>query len=145
MAETDKLSEVESFARILMAATADEPEAGKLALVWVIRNRREVARRFREAESRAHPHFGDGSLAEACRSVMRDAGSPDAGKAAPAHALAGSHYYRALATVCLVLSGDDADPTQGAVDFHRHDESPDWAKSRIPSALIGSRLFYPPD
>jgi len=145
MAKADKLSEVENFARVLMAATAEEPEAGGLALACVVRNRREIARRFSEARSRAHPHFGDGSLAKACRSVLRDAGLPNAATAPPAPNAAGPDYYRALATACLVLSGDQADPTQGAVDFHRHDELPDWASKRVPTALIGSRLFYPPD
>ena len=144
MAENDKLSEVERFARILMAATADEPEAGRLALACVVLNRREIARRFFKAQSRAHPHFGDGSLANACHSALRDACPLDAVTAAPSPALAGPDYYRALATVCLVLSGDQADPTRGAVDFHRHDELPDWASQRVPTALIGSRLFYPP-
>jgi len=145
MANNNKLSEVEGFARILMAATAEEPEAGRLALACVVSNRREIARRFVKTQSRPHPHFGDGSLAEACRSVVHDAGPPRTATAAPATAPTVPAYYRALATVCLVLSGDQADPTQGAVDFHRHDELPDWANRRVPSALIGSWLFYPPD
>jgi len=34
------------------------------------------------------------------------------------------------------------DPTRGATHFHRHDESPPWAATREPTALIGCYLFY---
>lgn len=34
------------------------------------------------------------------------------------------------------------DPTRGATHFHRHDQSPPWAATREPTALIGCYLFY---
>lgn len=144
MVENNKHTDVERFARILIAATANEPKGARLALAFVVYNRRETARRFFKAQSRPHPQFGDGSLAEACHSVMRDAGPLESTNGVSASASADPDYYRALAVVCLVLCGEQADPTQGAVEFHRHDELPDWASRRVPSALIGSWLFYPP-
>lgn len=34
------------------------------------------------------------------------------------------------------------DPTRGATHFHRHNETPPWAATREPTALIGCYLFY---
>jgi len=34
------------------------------------------------------------------------------------------------------------DPTRGATHFHRHDETPPWAATQEPTALIGCYLFY---
>ena len=150
MAEThtlcglSELTELGAFAGILVSAADEEAELERLALAWVVRNRSQLAGRFVRTEMRVHPRFGDGSLRLACRSVSRDAGAPERDASGTAR-LPGPAYYRALATACLVLSGDCADPTQGSVDFHRHDESPKWAEARVAAALIGSRLFYRAD
>lgn len=51
-------------------------------------------------------------------------------------------HLRALARICRVAAGAEADFTRGATMFHRHDEAPPWAEGAEATALIGSFLFY---
>ena len=49
---------------------------------------------------------------------------------------------RAMARVCRVAAGEEADITRGATRCHRHDEAPRWARSAEATALIGDLIFY---
>jgi N-acetylmuramoyl-L-alanine amidase len=40
------------------------------------------------------------------------------------------------------LGASLADPTGGAIRFHRVDDSPDWARRLMPVAVVGPFLFY---
>jgi len=43
------------------------------------------------------------------------------------------------------LAGNLADPTGGAVRWHRRDRHPPWAAGRAPALALGELLFYPPE
>ena len=51
-------------------------------------------------------------------------------------------FCKAFGVVCLLWCGEYDDPTHGATCFHKHDETPVWARSRLPQALIGHWMFY---
>lgn len=91
----------------------------------------------------------EGQVALACAILnhMRRFGpSGEGGGGASAHVgvwdVTDTGFCRAFAVACLVLSGDIDDPTDGATHFHRHVESPRWARRATPKALIGRHLFY---
>lgn len=120
MSGLDVLSDVFRLASTVLAAGPGEPPEARLALAWVARNRSKAG--LAACCAAALP--GDGTLTGACR---------------PASA---GDQLRALAIACQVLTGDLPDPTGGAVLLHRHDEQPEWAAGRRPSALLGSHFFY---
>jgi spore germination cell wall hydrolase CwlJ-like protein len=108
------LIELTRMAELVRTEAGGECELSRVAVAWAIRNRGM-------AGAAAIPR--DGTEASG------------AGRDGPA-------FWRALAAVCLVWSGEREDPTHGATRFHRHDELPGWARGREPVALIGSRFYY---
>lgn len=73
-----------------------------LVAAWVLVNRVKAAQAYREANGRAHPEYGDGSLAGAawtCREVWR---------------VDPQSFWRAAAALCAVLGGTEGDPTDGS-------------------------------
>jgi hypothetical protein len=127
----EDLSEVFRVAAIVLAAGPGETLEARLALAWVARNRGQVAISV------------GGVLEDACRSLTGHAGGREEGTDAETACCDGEgDCLRALALACQVLAGDLPDPTDGAVLYHRHDEQPDWAAGRLPTALIGSHFFY---
>lgn len=116
-----RFADMLALARAIRDCAADEPEQGRIALAWVALNRMRAGQAvsLRDAESTG------------------GTGGAWADFADPA-------FCRALAAVCLVSSGDLADPTRGATLFHAHTENPCWARGANPSALIGGHFFYAP-
>jgi len=116
------------------------------ALAWLIKHRAETALRYSEFEHRPHPVFGDGSLTQAGKSLLRDLqGVPPQTLnrlfQEPPDGLSRA-YLRALATVCSAVGEESADPTNGALFCHHHMDNPAWAAAAEPSALIGPLFFY---
>lgn len=136
MCHSAALFDLNRLAQTIQQVAAGEGRMAQAALAWVIRNRQAEAVRWMARAAGTHPQFGDGSLEAACRSVLSDAGMARVGLGVA------RPDCRVLALACLIVSGDWADPTGGAVHFHRHDVSPAWARAYIPLALIGERLFY---
>lgn len=101
---------------------ADEGEEGQVALAWAVLNRMR--------------RFGTNGGSEG------GSGGESGGGASMAAVFCEPGFLRALAIACLIMSGDIADPTDGATHFHRHDEEPAWAWAARPKALIGWHLFY---
>jgi hypothetical protein len=142
-----KNDELVRFAWTVWAAAGSETFDAQLAFAWAIQHRRQAARRFACRTHSSHPHFGDGTLAAACRSALDDAEEAmhrgpcdmDRGPGAPP---TDPTFYRSIAAACLVLSGEAADPIRGATRFHRHDQTPIWARPLEPVALIGQRFYY---
>ncbi len=135
-------TDMHEFARIVWTlAGSDSPQA-QTALAWLIINRMDAS--GAQPGSGIHPaRYGDGSLVAACKSVLADqkargdqSGLCDAG-------FGNIEFCRAFAVVCRVWNGDLADPTNGAVDFHDHNQNPGWSHERNPSALIGRHFYYP--
>jgi len=91
----------------------------------------------------------EGQVAMACAILnhMRDYGHDEGGNGGAAARVgtsseAGRLPWRAFAIACLVVSGDMADPTDGATHFHRHTDDPEWARAATPKALIGNYIYY---
>jgi len=51
-------------------------------------------------------------------------------------------WQRALGIAEEVLTGQDVDPTGGALFFHNGSVRPDWTDSLVPTVTIGDHQFY---
>jgi N-acetylmuramoyl-L-alanine amidase len=51
-------------------------------------------------------------------------------------------WQEALHIARMVLSGNDRDPTEGALFFHNDDVVPEWASARLRTVQIGPHIFY---
>jgi spore germination cell wall hydrolase CwlJ-like protein len=51
-------------------------------------------------------------------------------------------WQEALHIARRVLSGDDPDPTDGALFFHNANVEPEWASARLRTVQIGPHIFY---
>lgn len=116
------------------------------ALGWVVKRRAQLAKTWTSDHSGVHPQFGNGRLTDAAKSLLQDA-SHLAGDVRDIpgsfrEGVASTGFLKALATTCLVITEDVADPTGGAVYCHHHLENPTWAVRCEPSALIGPMFFY---
>jgi N-acetylmuramoyl-L-alanine amidase len=139
------LFDMETMARSIWGEARGESEEGQAAVAWVMRNRVRAARAFIARQGRAHPLFGDGTLAGACRAPRQfSAWNPGDANAAKLLRVGfdDAAFCRAFAVACRVWGGLIADPTDGATHYHRHDIEPVWAKGMKPTALIGAHMFY---
>jgi hypothetical protein len=89
----------------------------------------------------AAPAAGLRPVSLACDEVLHEALGPMEPGGLP-DGLPQAEWCRIYALNCLVWSGDVADQTDGATACHRHDRNPPWARSRIPTALLGSYIFF---
>jgi len=141
-APIDDMIAMPCAAEILYAADLAVQFAGKgpdlafVAFAQMLNNRRRAAHAHVVTQGRAHPHYGRGSLTEACRPNFCD-------RASQGPLMTRSHL-RAMASICRVAAGEEQDPTAGATLCHRHDEEPDWANEAVATALIGDLIFYTP-
>lgn len=128
------LGDFAHLAETVLVVASDDTEPVQTAMVWVLLNRARQA-----GGEEGVPPSGV-LLSRLCGELMSEVkrASPEA----RTPALDTAEFCRALATVCLVCSGDIADPTQGATRFHRHDEMPEWARLAEPRALLGRRFYY---
>lgn len=138
-------------ARTVYGEARGESFAGKLAVAWVIRTRAELARRFRQQHGRAHPLFGDGSLARACRVPRQFSCWNDNDRNRPLLedlvlpvALLDSAFRDALGALLQVIDGRADDPTGGATHYHAAAMTPPpaWAARQAPAASIGGHVFF---
>lgn len=116
------------------------------AIAWLIMRRAKTAVERIAANDGRHPEFGDGTLVQAAKSVLRDMEDLTLSQSGlgtdnipPLNSIS---FRRALAIVCLVMNEEISDPTHGAVYCHHHLENPSWAVATEPSALIGPLFFY---
>ena len=111
----------------------DQSDNVRASLAWVIRNRLE---QLLWRGKRRPP------ISQACDEVLQEALGTGATAEARAANLPEAEWCRIYALNCLVWSGDVADQTAGAIACHRHDRNPLWARSRLPTALLGAYLFF---
>lgn len=122
--------------RTVWAEAEGEPEAGRIAVAWAIRNRAE------------HPSGRYGrTLAEVVRKPKQfscwNDGNP---RLAKLHALriGDPGYLGCMWIVVGVALGLLADPTGGCTHYHAADLAlrPLWARNRLPHIRIGDHIFY---
>jgi spore germination cell wall hydrolase CwlJ-like protein len=51
-------------------------------------------------------------------------------------------WQQAVEIARRVLSGDDPDPTEGALFFHNDGVTPSWASARVRTVQIDSHIYY---
>lgn len=132
MLKTISKSDLEICARTIAELGADQPEDVRSSLGWVLRNRFE--------RKKANP---DRCIAirTACEAVLDEAFNKQKSLNRDFY-ISDAEWYRIQALNYLVWAGDVIDQTNGAIACHRHDIYPFWAKSRTPTALLGSFLFF---
>ncbi len=108
-----------------------EPEIGRSAVAWSIRNRMV-----------SHGRGEPGSAGRICTEMLQAVAEPPVSISREPGLLGVRAYWRAYGVACLVWCDDIADPTGGANRFHRHDQVPAWAAEERPVALLGSYFFY---
>jgi len=126
-------TEMSRLAWVLCALSNGESACARTALAWAFRNRLEAL------AERAEPL----SFFELCDRLGNDSRANETATAGPTVSdFQSPDYCLALSSLCSVWSGDQADPTEGALCFHRHNMLPRWASAMEPCALIGSFFFY---
>jgi hypothetical protein len=125
-------SDLEICARTVAELGADQPEDVRSSLAWVLRNRFE--KDSINSDQRT-------AIGKACHAVLDEAFNRKK-YLDQAFSLSEIEWYRIRALNYLVWAGDVTDQTNGAIACHRHDIYPTWAKSRTPTALLGSFLFF---
>ena len=134
--------DIDVATRTLWGEARGEGRVGRVAVVWVMRRRVELARRGVRAIQ-----FGRGTLAGACCARWQfscwNAGDPN--RARMERLSPDDPLYRDLrAIVEAVVAGTEPDPTGGADHYCTRAIAPltGWAKGARPVAAIGNHLFY---
>ena len=129
----DGIRDLDVAARTLWGEARGEPDEGKAAVAWVIRNRAAKTGK---------------RLAEICLAPWQfscwNPADPNAGPAA-ALTCGDPLYLQGLEIVCRVMRRpDDVDPTHGARHYFRDDLAPwpEWARGHTPCAHVGRHLFF---
>jgi spore germination cell wall hydrolase CwlJ-like protein len=143
---------VDVLARTVYGEARGESELGRLAVAYVACNRAEIAARYVEAHGRAHPLYGDGSVASACQMPWQfscwNENDPNRAEllALDLYSDAGRPSLWAANTA---INRSAPDPSNGATAYHTAmaprdgiDWPPSWAEGQKVVATIGSHVFY---
>ena len=116
-------------AQAIWHAARGETHETKLALAWMIKNRSQS---------------GTLELADCVRDLIGDLNVP-----APSNdpslwrvSFSDAQFRQIYALVCRVWSGQEADPTDGAVRAHHHLEAPVWTECARATGFFGPWMFY---
>ncbi len=119
----NKVQQVLQITRFLCSELKNETEIGRIALISAIHNRmlkgEHISSIWEDADFSA-------------RGVWDGTGKCDSAV----------EFIALLSHVAGVFAGLYSDPTKGATRFHRHNRSPNWARNRQSTALLGERLYY---
>lgn len=63
--------DIDVLARTIWGEARGESLAGQIAVGWTVRHRALIASRYLLAHGRWHPHYGDGSIGQACKARMQ--------------------------------------------------------------------------
>lgn len=136
--EAQREMEVDILARTLWGEARGEGKAGMEAVVMVILNRVEIARK-------AGGFWWGNSVIEVCRKPYQfscwnkdDPNMPkllSVGEDNP-------YFVTALRVARRALLGFLKDPTKGATHYHARNVQPYWAKGQRPVAVVGRHIFY---
>jgi len=131
-------ADIEILARTIYGEARGEPDLGRVAVGWTVRNRAQ--------------RYGS-TLSEACLksvhySCWNNAAGNDANQLAMLTADLGNRSFaRCMIAACQVAFGLAVDPTDGATHYHSRDiPPPAWALddegNQRPYHSIGRHLFY---
>lgn len=120
--------------RTVYGEARGEPDEGKAAVAWVIRNRAE------------HPAWWGATLYRICyQRAQFDCWLPNDPNSKICRLLSESDpgYIAIGKIVDGVLAGTIEDPTKGATHYYRAGTpAPKWSMGRTPDATIGHHAFY---
>jgi hypothetical protein len=119
-------------ARTLALMDDGQPDHIRVSLAWMIRNR--LIFQATNAETQL-------CVSRICHDILSEAnGYIKSGALQLLRPLPDCGHFRAVTQ--LVWAGDVLDQTGGATCCHRHDRTPQWARDRAPTALIGPYFFF---
>ncbi|MEJ2123324.1 MAG: hypothetical protein P8Y47_00620 [Alphaproteobacteria bacterium] len=121
-------------ARTLALMDDGQPDHIRVSLAWMIRNRLILQAANTNADAPL-------SVPRTCRDILWEAVGYIKSSAVQM-LLPPPDWGCYYAVTQLVWAGDVMDQTRGATCCHRHDRTPDWARDRAPTALIGPYLFF---
>ena len=135
--------DVDITARTIFGEARGEPDEGKIAVAWVIRNRAAIA------QATGRRQFGDGSPASACQRPFQfscwNNNDPNAARLRALDADNPDPVFAECLRIAEDVLGDQTpDPTDGATFYHTRalNPPPDWSRGKTPCATIGHHLFF---
>lgn len=134
-------ADIDVMARTIWGESRGEPLLGQVAVGWIIVNRVLAA-----AKDKAHFGWWGTTVPTVCLAKAQFScwlpDDPNASKLRAA-TLQQTSFQRAFGVACLVLSGDIADPTDGATHYFADSiAAPSWTFTMQPKAKIGAHSFY---
>lgn len=134
-------ADADTAARTVWGEARGEPFEGKVAVMWVIRNRAERPRWW----SRNPDNIPDDTVEAVCKDPLQFSAwnpSDPNSKRLPIITFSTPQFPECLTAVAGVLSGNCPDPTGGADSYHTIQILPAWAENRHPTVVIGNHAFY---
>lgn len=129
-------ADLDALVRTLFGEARGEPEAGQLAVAWVIRNR---------VEWPGAPHWWGSTIGDVCRKAYQFScwNENDPNCSLVQTLKPGTPEYDDLKRVASwVLEGNADDPTGHASHYERVGAGAAWAKGREFNTIIGNHAFY---
>lgn len=132
-------------ARTLLGEAGGESREGRIAVLWVIRNRAEA-----DLGNDGKPDWWGEGIAGVCqkknaRGVHQfscwNAHDPNARRIANV-TIANRAFRECLQLVDEVFADRIPDPTKGSTHYHTTAVRPAWSKGVKPAVRIGNHLFY---
>lgn len=139
------IGDIDVVARTVWGEARGEPWRGKVAVVWVLRNRAAQALAYMEKTgAKRHALYGDGSLSSAARMPYQfsvwNRRDPNRKKLATAHKSAA--WPDCVRAVLSVMDGTEPDPVSTATHYTELKARPAWAKGRTPVTVIQNHKFF---
>lgn len=130
-----KFFDIVYVARTIWGEARGESQLGKVAVGWVIRNRRDSGK-----------WFGQGTLTNICLRPWQfscwNENDPNSQKALDVE-LDDPLLQKCLHAALTALHGMESDPTSGATHYYvAGTPEPDWAKGKTPTCTIGVHRFF---
>jgi N-acetylmuramoyl-L-alanine amidase len=128
--------------RTVFGEARGESWRGKLAVAYVIVNRANIAKAYRERSGKEHAMFGDGTLAGACMMPWQfsvwSRTDPNFQRLSRASTQPG--WDECVDAVLTAVSGREKDPSNGATHYHSRSARPVWSRGKA-SVVIGNHRF----
>lgn len=129
-------SDVDTLARTIWGEARGEMDPGMAAVAWAVMNRV------------SHPRWWGNDISNVCTTPWQfscwNSNDLNRPKLLAVTAESDPYFAKALGIAGQVISGQIADPTDGATSYfdRRMPEWPRWSVGREPCAVIGHHLFY---
>ena len=147
MTDADNAEDIDVVARTLYGEARGEGKQGMIAVACVIVTRAMIAADYYDTHGAAHPLFGDGSLASACKAPLQfscwnqnDPNLRTIEQVTPADPI-----FLMAEDIATEAENDQLDDiTNNATHYYdkRTAEPPRWADGKTPCYAYGHHLFF---